>query len=65
VTTQIYQPFTGFDVERVAHKFGVHRTAVGGNPSAQKTIDGRSLETYLTEVIKTLRAMADYAIELA
>jgi hypothetical protein len=58
VTTQIYQTATSFDVARAAEKFGVARTFVGGNPSNPKIVAKRTPATYLSEVLRTLKAAA-------
>lgn len=56
VTTQIYQASTELDLARVAKRFGVSQTFVAGNPSPAKTIEARTPATYMSEVLRTLRA---------
>ncbi len=61
VTTQIYQASTSLDIARVGKQFGLEAMAAG-NPSDQKIVDARTPATYLSEVLRTLRA-ASLAIE--
>lgn len=58
ITTQIYQQSTALDLARVAKRFGITETytSVAGNPSAQEAIDQRTPATYLSEIVRTLRA---------
>lgn len=56
VTTQIYQASTELDLARVAKEFGITNTFTAGNPSDPKIIEARTPATYLSEVIRTLRA---------
>lgn len=58
VTTQIYQTATALDVARTAQKFGITETAVGGNPSDPAIVARRTPATYLSEVLRTLKAAA-------
>ena len=55
-TTQIYQPSTQLDLARVAKEFGIHKTFVAGHPSDPEAIRKRTTATYLSEVLRTLRA---------
>lgn len=56
VTTQIYQSSTELDLARVAKQFGISETFTAGNPSAPKVIEARTPATYLSEVLRTLKA---------
>jgi hypothetical protein len=56
VTTQIYQESTELDLARVAQKFGITKSEAAGIPSPAKTIEGRTPATYLSEVVRTLKA---------
>ena len=56
VTTQIYQLSTELDLRRVAALFRIIDTFVAGTPSAPATISARTTATYLSEVLRTLRA---------
>ena len=56
VTTQIYQAFTQCDAERVARDYEGVTVQVGGNPSDPEIVAKRTPSTYLSEVIRTLRA---------
>ncbi len=56
VTTQIYQTSTALDLRRVAKKYGITDTYVAGNPSNPEIVAARTPATYLTEVLRTLRA---------
>lgn len=58
VTTQIYQTSTSFDVARAAKKFGVHDTFVAGNPSDPNVVAKRTTSTYLSEILRTMKAAA-------
>lgn len=62
VTTQIYQASTELDLDRVAKQFGVAETFTAGNPSDPKVIEARKPATYLSEVLRTLKA-ATNAVE--
>lgn len=55
VTTQIYQLATELDAARIGKQFGV-QTKVAGTPSDPKVIEARTPATYLSEVLRTLRA---------
>lgn len=61
VTTQIYQASTELDLARVARKFGVTETFTAGNPSDPKIVEARTPATYLSEVLRTLRAAVNAA----
>lgn len=56
VTTQIYQSSTERDLDRVAKQFGVDETFTAGNPSDPNVVAKRTPATYLSEVLRTLRA---------
>ncbi len=56
VTTQIYQASTERDLDRVAKQFGVTETFTAGNPSDPNVVAKRTPATYLSEVLRTLRA---------
>lgn len=56
VTTQIYQASTERDLDRVATQFGVAETYTAGNPSDPNVVSKRTPATYLSEVLRTLRA---------
>jgi hypothetical protein len=58
VTTQIYQPFTAIEVAAAAKRFGVTDTFVAGNPSDPEIVARRTPATYLSEILRTLRAAA-------
>jgi len=55
VTTQIYQAATSLDIARVGKKYGLE-TMAAGNPSDPKVVEARTPATYLSEVLRTLRA---------
>lgn len=59
ITTQIYQASTELDLARVAKKFGITETATAGIPSPAKTVEGRSTATYLSEIVRTLKAVSN------
>ncbi len=59
VTTQIYQSSTGRDFARVAEQFGVTETFTAGNPSDPNVVANRKPATYLSEVLRTLRAVGN------
>ncbi|GAC1387494.1 MAG: hypothetical protein NVS1B7_0880 [Candidatus Saccharimonadales bacterium] len=61
VTTQIYQASTELDLARVAKQFGVTETFTAGNPSDPNVVAKRTAATYLSEVIRTLKAAANAA----
>lgn len=56
VTTQIYQASTELDLDRVAKQFGVVETFTAGNPSDPNVVAKRTPATYLSEVLRTLKA---------
>lgn len=56
VTTQIYQASTELDLARVAKQFGITETFTAGNPSDPKVVEARTPATYLSEVLRTLKA---------
>lgn len=56
VTTQIYQESTELDLARVARQFGVSETFAAGNPSDPKVVEARKPATYLSEILRTLKA---------
>lgn len=56
VTTQIYQTSTELDLARMAQKFGITETATAGNPSDPNIVAKRTPSTYLSEILRTLRA---------
>lgn len=56
ITTQIYQTSTERDLDRVAKQFGVAETFTAGNPSDPNVVAKRTPATYLSEVLRTLRA---------
>lgn len=56
VTTQIYQPATQLDIVRVAKEYGITDVFTAGNPSDPNVIAKRTTATYLSEVLRTLRA---------
>lgn len=61
VTTQIYQVSTGIDLSRVAKEKGVTvPTFTAGNPSDPEVMAKRTIATYLSENLRTLRAAANY-----
>jgi hypothetical protein len=59
ITTQIYQASTELDLSRVAKKFGVAETFTAGNPSDPNVVAKRTPATYLSEVLRTLKAAAN------
>jgi len=59
VTTQIYQASTERDLDRVAAQFGIDATFTAGNPSDPNVVANRTPATYLSEVLRTLRAAAN------
>jgi hypothetical protein len=61
VTTQIYQASTEIDLARVAKQFSVSETYTAGNPSDPKIVEARTPATYLSEVIRTLKAAVNAA----
>jgi hypothetical protein len=56
VTTQIYRASTVLDLNLVARKFGLLKTHVAGNPSIPEKISERTPATYLSEIMRALRA---------
>ncbi len=56
VTTQVYQASTERDLARVAKQFGITETFTAGNPSDPNVVAKRTPATYLSEVLRTLRA---------
>ena len=56
MTTQIYQESTALDLARVAKAFGAEYTLAAGNPSDPELVAKRTPATYLTEIIRTLKA---------
>lgn len=62
ITTQIYQASTELDLARVANKFGVSETFTAGNSSDPNVVAKRTPATYLSEILRTLRA-AVYAAQ--
>lgn len=58
VTTQIYQLSTELDLRRVAKSLGLNpdNTMAAGTPSDPEIITKRTTATYLSEVLRTLRA---------
>lgn len=56
VTTQIYQPATQLDIVRVAKDYGITDVFTAGNPSDPNVVAKRTTATYLSEVLRTLRA---------
>jgi hypothetical protein len=61
VTTQIYQASTSLDIARIGKKYGLE-TMAAGNPSDPKVIEARTPATYLSEVLRTMKA-ATLALE--
>ncbi len=59
VTTQIYQASTELDLARVAKRFGISKTFTAGNPSDPNIVAKRTPATYLSEVLRTLKAAAN------
>ena len=57
VTTQIYQAATELDLARVALQFGITETFAAGNPSDPKAVEARTVATYQSEILRTLRAI--------
>lgn len=55
VTTQIYQVSTELDSMRIGRKYGLE-TWAAGNPSDPRIIKARTPATYLSEVLRTLKA---------
>ena len=56
VTTQIYRWSLDLDLRRIAARYGIGRTFVAGNASNREVIAKRSLETYITENLRNIRA---------
>jgi hypothetical protein len=61
ITTQIYQASTEIDLDRVAKQFGVAETFTAGNPSDPNVVAKRTPATYLSEVLRTLKAATNAA----
>jgi len=61
ITTQIYQASTELDLARVAKKYGISETFTAGNPSDPNVVAKRTPATYLSEVLRTLRAAVNAA----
>lgn len=55
VTTQVYQVATALDARRVGRRFGLD-ISTAGNPSDPEIIKKRTPATYLSEIVRTLRA---------
>jgi hypothetical protein len=58
VITQIYRTSADLDVARVGGAYGID-TAVAGNPSNPETVAKRTVATYHSEILRTLRAAAN------
>jgi hypothetical protein len=58
VTTQIYQAATELDLARVAKRYGISETFTAGNPSDPNIVAKRTPATYISEVLRTLKAAA-------
>lgn len=56
ITTQIYQASTEIDLARVAKDFGITETFTAGNPSDPNIVAKRTTATYLSEVLRALKA---------
>lgn len=56
VTTQIYCTSARLDLARIAKDFGITRTSGAGNPSDPAIVASRTTASYLSEVLRTLRA---------
>jgi hypothetical protein len=63
VTTQIYQVSTGLDLARIAKEFGIKDTFAAGCPSDPNAVARRTPATYISEILRTLRAAANYSAE--
>lgn len=63
VTTQFYQAAAELDLTRVARKHCITDTMAAGNPSDPTIVRKRSDSTYLSEVLRTLRAAVLEATE--
>lgn len=59
ITTQIYQVSTELDLRRVAKQFGITETFTAGNPSDPNIVAKRTPAIYLSEVLRTLRAVVN------
>lgn len=59
VTQQIYRLYTLMDARRAALERGIDRFYVAGCPSEQAIVDSRTHATYLSEIMRTLRAALD------
>lgn len=62
VTTQIYQTSTELDLDRVAKQFGVAETFTAGNPSDPNVVAKRTPATYMSEVLRTLKAATNATV---
>ena len=61
VTTQIYQASTELDLARVCSQFGITESYTAGNPSDPEIVAKRTPATYMSEVLRTLRAATNAA----
>lgn len=59
VTTQIYSAAAAVDLARFKKKFGLGEPGVAASPSDKEVIDARSISTYLSEVVRTIRTAAE------
>ena len=59
VVHQIYLPATQLDLKRIAAKFGLTDVHTAGCPSDPQIVASRTETTYLSEIIRTLRAAID------
>jgi hypothetical protein len=58
ITTQIYRAATALDLARAAKQFGITETFTAGNPSDPSIVAKRTPATYLSEILRTLKAAA-------
>ncbi|MGH7156926.1 MAG: hypothetical protein ACREGG_02350 [Candidatus Saccharimonadales bacterium] len=58
ITTQIYRASTELDLARVANRHGIEQTFAAGNPSDPELVAKRTPATYLSEIVRTLKAAA-------
>jgi len=56
ITTQIYRASTELDIARVAKKYGIEQTFAAGTLSDTEIIAKRTPATYLSEIVRTLKA---------
>ena len=56
ITTQIYRASTELDIARVAKKYGIEQTFAAGTLSDPEIIAKRTPATYLSEIVRTLKA---------